>query len=195
MTTFTANEKHWRRRGGQIITRIVAILGCGAAAVLLVTSVTARAAKPDANASRAAFLQLYRVLTSPRCQNCHPAGDAPLQGDDSHVHLQNIIGARTAAGCTGCDAIRAINQRIFRAHICRPAVRSGGCLLPSTRWCLSDARQASFASRLEIRSRMADDPSKTFSATSRTTILSAGVGTQGKAAHCRPSPEPKLRRR
>jgi hypothetical protein len=23
---------------------------------------------------------------SPRCMNCHPAGDVPLQGDDSHIH-------------------------------------------------------------------------------------------------------------
>jgi len=49
-----------------------------------------RPAKPDTGASRAAFLQVYKVLISPRCANCHPAGDAPLQGDDSHVHLQNV---------------------------------------------------------------------------------------------------------
>jgi hypothetical protein len=33
---------------------------------------------------------IYRVLTHPRCMNCHPAGDAPLQGDDSHPHAQNV---------------------------------------------------------------------------------------------------------
>jgi cytochrome c5 len=47
-------------------------------------------AKPAAAASQAAFLQVYKVLISPRCQNCHPSGDAPLQGDDSHVHIQNV---------------------------------------------------------------------------------------------------------
>ena len=47
-------------------------------------------AKPDAAASAKAFLEVHKVFTSPRCQNCHPAGDAPLQGDDSHVHLQNV---------------------------------------------------------------------------------------------------------
>jgi hypothetical protein len=26
----------------------------------------------------------------PRCLNCHPSGDVPLQGDDSHPHAQNI---------------------------------------------------------------------------------------------------------
>jgi hypothetical protein len=46
--------------------------------------------KPDANASQSAFLDVCKVLISPRCQNCHPAGDAPLQGDDSHVHIQNV---------------------------------------------------------------------------------------------------------
>ncbi len=50
---------------------------------------TARTA-PDAAASAKAFLEVHKVFTSPRCQNCHPAGDAPLQGDDSHVHLQNV---------------------------------------------------------------------------------------------------------
>ncbi len=40
--------------------------------------------------SAAAFVQVWRVFTSPRCQNCHPAGDAPLQGDDSHVHAQDV---------------------------------------------------------------------------------------------------------
>jgi hypothetical protein len=62
-------------------------------------------AQPDASASRAAFLQLYRVLTSPRCQNCHPAGDAPLQGDDSHVHIQNVKRGADGHGVTAmrCD--------------------------------------------------------------------------------------------
>jgi mono/diheme cytochrome c family protein len=41
-------------------------------------------------ASRTAFLQAYAVLMHPRCLNCHPSGDAPLQGDDSHVHAQNV---------------------------------------------------------------------------------------------------------
>lgn len=31
--------------------------------------------------SQALFLEASRVLTHPRCTNCHPAGDAPLQGN------------------------------------------------------------------------------------------------------------------
>jgi mono/diheme cytochrome c family protein len=37
-----------------------------------------------------AFRQAYSVFVSPRCMNCHPRGDRPLQGDDSHVHAQNV---------------------------------------------------------------------------------------------------------
>src|SRR5262245_21189046 len=44
----------------------------------------------DEAASRAAFLAVYPVLMHPRCMNCHPKGDQPLQGDDSHIHVQNV---------------------------------------------------------------------------------------------------------
>ncbi len=40
----------------------------------------------DSIESVKAFAQVYKVLISPRCMNCHPAGDVPLQGDDSHIH-------------------------------------------------------------------------------------------------------------
>jgi hypothetical protein len=40
--------------------------------------------------SKAAFLEAYRVFMSPRCMNCHPSGDVPLQGDDSHLHSQGV---------------------------------------------------------------------------------------------------------
>lgn len=44
----------------------------------------------DDAAAQAAFNRAWTVFNSPRCRNCHPAGDAPLQGDDSHVHIQNV---------------------------------------------------------------------------------------------------------
>lgn len=59
-----------------------------ALALLLVGATTLLA--DQAAESRAAFLDVYSVLMHPRCLNCHPAGDRPLQGDDSHVHTQNI---------------------------------------------------------------------------------------------------------
>ena len=61
---------------------------------------------PDAASSRQAFLQVYKVFTSPPCQNCHPSGDSPLQGDDSHPHLQNVKRGKDGRGVYGmrCDA-------------------------------------------------------------------------------------------
>lgn len=40
----------------------------------------------DSITSVKAFMDVYKVLMSPRCMNCHPSGDVPLQGDDSHLH-------------------------------------------------------------------------------------------------------------
>ncbi len=40
----------------------------------------------DSIVSVKAFNDVYKVLLSPRCVNCHPKGEIPLQGDDSHLH-------------------------------------------------------------------------------------------------------------
>jgi cytochrome c5 len=83
------------------------LTGCvlSAAVMLGASKPKPQNSKPDATASREAFLQVYKVWTSPRCQNCHPAGDAPLQGDDSHVHLQNVKRGKDGHGVYGmrCD--------------------------------------------------------------------------------------------
>jgi mono/diheme cytochrome c family protein len=47
-------------------------------------------AQRDDAGSRQAFLAAYKVFMHPRCMNCHPAGDVPLQGEDSHLHGQNV---------------------------------------------------------------------------------------------------------
>jgi len=39
----------------------------------------------------AAWEQVYSVLTSPRCINCHTATDYPQQGDDRHRHFANVV--------------------------------------------------------------------------------------------------------
>jgi hypothetical protein len=40
--------------------------------------------------SKQAFIEAYKVFMHPRCMNCHPAGDVPLQGDDSRLHPQGV---------------------------------------------------------------------------------------------------------
>jgi uncharacterized membrane protein len=42
--------------------------------------------KKDSLTSVNAFKKVYAVLQSPRCMNCHPKGDIPLQGDDNRLH-------------------------------------------------------------------------------------------------------------
>lgn len=44
----------------------------------------------DSLVSKKAFMEVYRVLMSPRCLNCHPSGDIPLVDDDNHLHAQNV---------------------------------------------------------------------------------------------------------
>jgi hypothetical protein len=50
-----------------------------------------------------AFETVRGVLQHPRCQNCHPDGDAPLQGDDGHVHTQNVLRGPTGNGMPGME--------------------------------------------------------------------------------------------
>ena len=61
----------------------------------------------DSAASIAAFEKVYQVLMSPRCMNCHPAGDIPLQGDDSHIHSMKPRRGKDGKGlyamkCSNC---------------------------------------------------------------------------------------------
>ena len=39
----------------------------------------------------AAWQQIYSVLISPRCINCHTATSFPQQGDDRHRHFANVV--------------------------------------------------------------------------------------------------------
>ncbi|MEO8764776.1 MAG: hypothetical protein ABI416_10835 [Ginsengibacter sp.] len=61
----------------------------------------------DSVASVKAFLDVYKVLMSPRCMNCHPAGDRPLQGDSGHIHTMNVQRGKDGKGlyalkCSNC---------------------------------------------------------------------------------------------
>ena len=61
----------------------------------------------DSTGSQKAFLAAYKVLMSPRCMNCHPKGDVPLQGEDSRLHTQGVKRGIDGKGvyalkCTNC---------------------------------------------------------------------------------------------
>jgi hypothetical protein len=48
--------------------------------------------------SAAYFTELGKVLTSPRCLNCHPAGDRPRQGDTSRPHQPPVFRGKDGFG-------------------------------------------------------------------------------------------------
>ena len=53
----------------------------------------------------AAWDQVYSVLTSPRCINCHTATDYPQQGDDRHRHFANVIRGPEGKGVAGLNCL------------------------------------------------------------------------------------------
>lgn len=73
-----------------VMVIIIFIVGVSNSAFIVDNSIADKVLKQgkvnDSITSVTAFAEVYKVLMSPRCVNCHPAGDVPLQGDDSHLH-------------------------------------------------------------------------------------------------------------
>jgi hypothetical protein len=58
--------------------------------------------------SAALFTEAGKVLTSPRCVNCHPAGDRPLQGETRRLHQPPVT--------RGSDGFGAASLRCAICH-------------------------------------------------------------------------------
>src|SRR5260370_13770654 len=92
------------------ILALVAVL-TGTPAVNAISDQADSLASPDSFAaiadttarSAALFAELGKVLTHPRCVNCHPAGDRPRQGEEGRPHQPPV--ARGAGG-HGLPAMR-----------------------------------------------------------------------------------------
>ena len=69
------------------------------------TAPTRAAASATAASPVAAFETVRLVLQDPRCQNCHPAADRPLQGDDSRVHTMNVVRGPDGHGTPGAQCV------------------------------------------------------------------------------------------
>lgn len=65
--------------------------------------ITQKAAPPTPEAGLAAWQQVYSVVTSPRCINCHTATSYPQQGDDRHRHLFNVVRGPGGKGVPGLN--------------------------------------------------------------------------------------------
>ena len=68
-----------------------------------------------AERSKALFLEASRVLLHPRCANCHPDGDVPLQGTDWQPHYPPVVRGPEDKGvvgmeCTSCHQDRNLEH-------------------------------------------------------------------------------------
>jgi hypothetical protein len=98
------------------LSGLVPCLGAGLAVMAAGWSVSAEAPpRPEAlkpasafagiaderQRSLALFKEAGRVIQHPRCVNCHPAGDRPMQGDDGHPHMPMVSRGEDGLGKIG----------------------------------------------------------------------------------------------
>src|SRR5437660_10414911 len=82
---------NWKMPANVLVTLVVLVIGAPATDA---ADPTDNLASPESfasiadNAARSAamFTELGKVLTNPRCVNCHPAGDRPRQGEQGRLH-------------------------------------------------------------------------------------------------------------
>jgi hypothetical protein len=72
----------------------------------------------------AAFERIATVLQSPRCLNCHPRSDRPMQGDERRVHQVNVQRGAESKGVPGMSAAPATRSTTTISPAC-PARRNG----------------------------------------------------------------------
>jgi len=74
-------------------------------------SFAAKPERPTNAAGLAAWDQVYSVLVSPRCINCHTATNYPQQGDDRHRHFANVVRGPDGHGVPGLNCIGCHQDR------------------------------------------------------------------------------------
>ena len=73
-----------------------------------------------AKRSAAMFVELGKVLTHPRCVNCHPAGDRPRQGDMARLHQPPVERGADGHGLPAMRCSICHQQQMMRAGLYRP---------------------------------------------------------------------------
>ena len=83
-------------------------LAIGIVLALVATAAAGPLPETKISAGKRAFADVARVLQSPRCRNCHPVGDAPLQTDVGRPHRMNItrLSAESGLPCSTCHQER-----------------------------------------------------------------------------------------
>ena len=86
--------------------------------------------------SVALFNEMGKVIQSPRCINCHPRGDHPLQGEDMHSHSPPVERGPYNFGATGMECTTCHGRE-------NGALANGERSIPGNRkWSLAPAAMA-----------------------------------------------------
>jgi hypothetical protein len=100
--------------------------------------------------SVALFEEAGKVIQHPRCLNCHPKTDRPLQGDDMHAHVPPV---RRGDGGMGTPAMRCTT--------CHTAANYDPAQVPGhPRWLLAPAEMAWVGQSLGQICRQLKDPAR-----------------------------------
>jgi len=65
--------------------------------------------------SLAVFAEAGKVIQHPRCLNCHPTGDRPLQGDSQRLHQPLVTRGKDGFGATAMRCISCHGAQNFEA--------------------------------------------------------------------------------
>lgn len=87
------------RRSSAVLT----LIACFACVSILSRAQETSQASTTREAGLTAWQQVYSVLTTPRCINCHTATNYPEQGDDRHRHLFNVVRGPEGKGVPGLN--------------------------------------------------------------------------------------------
>lgn len=94
--------------GVSIATTLIAQAADGLQPPSAFSGIADRAAR-----SRALFAEAAKVITSPRCMNCHPAGEHPTQGDNEHIHEPAAFRGEAGLGVPGLPCASCHNDKNF----------------------------------------------------------------------------------
>lgn len=68
--------------------------------------------------SLALFTEAGKVITNPRCVNCHPASDRPTQGAEMHPHQPPVVRGDGGLGAVGMRCTTCHGEKNFDpAHV------------------------------------------------------------------------------
>jgi hypothetical protein len=94
--------------GGDVVPKAIAQVSESLRPPSAFADIADRAAR-----SRALFAEAAKVITSPRCMNCHPAGDNPSQGDNEHVHKPAAFRGEAGVGVPGLPCAACHTDKNF----------------------------------------------------------------------------------